>query len=169
AEDRPVAHGAGEPMLPTKPRRLFESRADLTRFLRGLASRFLEDLCLERGAALSYTSVVSLVPAAAISLAFLSALPESDTLRSRVEGLMTQYLLPTAGEAALQTFHTFISKAAGLSALGFFGLAVTAMMLLITVNTAFDPIWRGRRPRPPMTQRSPPRAVPRAGTRPCGR
>jgi membrane protein len=137
-----------EPLPPSKRRRLFASRANATRFLRTLAQRFLNDLCLERAAALSYTAVVSLVPAAAVSLAFLSSLPQSDRLRSDVEDLLTLYLLPNAGEAAVQAFRTFIAKAAGLSALGFLGLAVTAIMLLITVNDAFDAIWRVHRPRP---------------------
>ena len=137
-----------EPVPPSKRRRLFASRADVTLFIRTLARRFLNDLCLERAAALSYTAVVSLVPAAAVSLAFLSSLPQSDTLRSDVEDLLTLYLLPNAGEAAVQAFRTFIAKAAGLSALGFLGLALTAIMLLITVNTAFDTIWRVTRPRP---------------------
>ena len=140
----------GRPAEPAPPagRRLFESRADVGHFLRALARRFLHDLCLERAAALSYTGVVSLVPAAAVSLAFISALPQSDGLRVHVEDLLTRYLLPNAGDAAVQAFRSFIGKAAGLSALGFLGLAVTALMLLITVNTAFDTIWRVQRPRP---------------------
>ena len=137
-----------ESVPPTTRQRLFESRADVLRFLRSLAQRFLNDLCLERAAALSYTAVLSLVPAVAVSLAFLSALPQSDELRSAVEDLLTRYLLPHAGETAVMAFRTFIGKAAGLSAVGFIGLAVTAMMLLITVNSAFDTIWRVSRPRP---------------------
>ncbi len=142
-DDRPV-----EPIPSAKRPPLFASRADVWRFLRALARRFVGDLCLERAAALSYTAVVSLVPAAAVSLAFLSSLPQSDTLRADVENLLTLYLLPNAGDAAVQAFRTFIGKAAGLSALGFLGLAVTAFMLLITVNAAFDTIWRVHRPRP---------------------
>ena len=141
----------GRPAQPTPPaegRRLFDSWADVGHFLRALARRFLHDLCLERAAALSYTGVVSLVPAAAVSLAFISALPQSDGLRAHVEDLLTRYLLPNAGDAAVQVFRTFVNKAAGLSALGFLGIAVTAFMLLITVNTAFDTIWRVHRPRP---------------------
>jgi membrane protein len=137
-----------EPVPPAERRRLFESRIDIAHFLQALVRRFLNDLCLERAAALSYTSIVSLVPAAAVSLAFLSALPQSDALRSDVEDLLMQYLLPNAGETAVVAFRTFIGKAAGLSALGFVGLAVTTMMLLMTVNSAFDRIWRVTRPRP---------------------
>src|SRR5262249_46084495 len=137
-----------EPDPPTKRRWLFASRADVALFLRTLVRRFLDDLCLERAAALSYTGVLSLVPAAAVSLAFLSALPQSDALRSDVEDLLTRHLLPTTGETAVGAFRTFLGKAAGLSALGFLGLAVTTMVLLITVNSAFDTIWRVTRPRP---------------------
>lgn len=137
-----------EPAPLVKGQRLFESRVDVASFLRALIRRFLADLCLERSAALSYTSVVSLVPAATVSLAFLSALPQSGALRTDVEDMLMQYLLPNAGEAAVEAFHTFIGKAAGLSILGFVGLAVTAMMLLVTVNAAFDTIWRVNRPRP---------------------
>src|SRR5262245_31799087 len=141
----------GRPAQPTPPaegRRLFASWADVVQFGRTAVRRFLADLCLERAAALSYTSVVSLVPAAAVSLAFLSALPQTGALRADVENLLMEYLLPNAGATAVDAFRTFVGKAAGLSVLGFVGLAVTAVMLLVTVNTAFDAIWRVQRPRP---------------------
>ena len=133
---------------PNVRRRLFKSRTDVLDFLLHVVRRFLDDLCLERAAALSYTAVLSLVPAAAVSLAFLAAFPQSDDLRAAIEGLLTRFLLPNAGDAAVAAFRTFLGKAAGLSALGFLGLAVTAMLLLVTVNSAFDTIWRVRQPRP---------------------
>jgi hypothetical protein len=89
---------AAEP-APPAGRRLFESRDDVAYFLRALVRRFLNDLCLERAAALSYTSVVSLVPAAAVSLAFLSALPQSDALRSGL-GVLGVVCPDTSGEGA---------------------------------------------------------------------
>jgi len=140
----------GRPADPAPPprRRLFTSRADVLEFLLNLIRRFLSDLCLERAAALSYTSVLSLVPAAGVSLAFLSAFPQSEDLRFAIEELLSRYLLPNAGETAVTAFRSFLGKAAGLSALGFLGLAFTAMMLLITVNSGFDTIWRVKHPRP---------------------
>jgi len=139
-----------QPAPLTNRRQIFAAGPDFWRFLGGLARRFLEDLCLQRAAALSYTSVMSLVPAAGVSLAFLSTLPQSDEIRSAVEDLLTRYLLPHAGETALMAFHTLLLRAASLSALGFAGLLVTAMMLLITINSAFNTIWRVTRPRPLM-------------------
>jgi len=137
-----------EPGAPSRRRRRLASLADIEPFLRSLARRFLRDRCLERAAALSFTTILSLVPAAAISLAFLSALPQSGQLRLDVEDLLTRYLLPHAGDAAVTAFRTFIGKAGDLTGIGFVGLAITAMMLLVSVNSAFDTIWRVSRPRP---------------------
>src|SRR5215475_2349905 len=85
---------------PARGRRLFESRAEFLDFLLRLTRRFLDDLCLERAAALSYTSFLSLVPAAGVSLAFLSAFAQSGELQSATEDLLTRNLLPNAGETA---------------------------------------------------------------------
>ena len=140
--------GRSADLAPTATgRRLFESLDDVVEFLRTFVRRFLSDLCLVRTAALSFASVVSLVPAVAVSLAFLSALPASGTLRSDVENLLTHHLLPDAGETAVEAFRTFITKAAALSALGFIGLTLTAILALVTVNSAFDTIWRVHRRR----------------------
>ncbi|HTO85601.1 MAG TPA: YhjD/YihY/BrkB family envelope integrity protein [Methylomirabilota bacterium] len=144
---QPVDTQPAEAAPPDRPR-LVAARADVLEFLLHLARRFLDDVCLERAAALSYTSVLSLVPAAGVSLAFLSVIPQSGELRSSIEELLTTYLLPNAGETAVEAFRAFLGKAAGLSAFGFVGLAVSAMLLLMTVNAGFDAIWRVRQPRP---------------------
>jgi membrane protein len=133
---------------PPERQRVFALRADIGPFLLTVAQRAVADLCVERAAALSFTAVLSLVPALAVSLAFLSALPAAGALRTDVEEMLTRFLLPTAGETVVQVFRNFIGKAIGLSAVGFIGLAATAIMLLVTVNSAFDRIWRVKRPRP---------------------
>jgi membrane protein len=117
-------------------------------FLHRLGLRFVDDGCLERAAALSYTTVLSLVPVAAISLAFLSALPQSERIRAHAQELLADYLLPHASEAAIGTFRNLVERAGSLTGLGFIGLAITALMLLTTVNAAFDRIWRVTHPRP---------------------
>ncbi len=121
---------------------------DLGRFARRLALRFFRDGCLDRAGALSFTSVLSLVPAAAISLAFLSAVPQSGGMRADVEYLIAGYLLPHASDVAINAFRSFVAKAGNLTGFGFIGLAVTSLMLLWTVNSTFDTIWRVTRPRP---------------------
>jgi membrane protein len=139
---------APEPL--TAPRRVAGMLSYVGGFLRRLAQRFLGDRCLERAAALSFTSILSLVPVAAISLAFLSVLPQSEQIRAGVEEMLADYLLPHASGAAIDTFRDLVGRARNLTGISFIGLAVTALMLLATVNTAFDAIWRVTRPRPLM-------------------
>lgn len=126
------------PVLPTR----------VLQLLRSLAQRFLRDRCLERAAALSFTTVMSLIPAAAISLAFLSAVPSASEIRIGVEELMTRHLLPHAGEVAISAFRDFLARAGHLTGWSLAGLAATALMMLATINRAFDTIWRVTRRRP---------------------
>jgi membrane protein len=129
-------------------RQVLAALRDVGRLGRRLALRFFRDGCLDRAGALSFTTVLSLVPAAAISLAFLSAIPQSGPIRADVEYLIASYLLPHASDVAINAFRSFVAKAGNLTGFGFIGLAVTALMLLWTVNSTFDTIWRVTRPRP---------------------
>jgi membrane protein len=129
-------------------RRALISLQPFYQFVHRLALRFFRDGCLDRAGALSFTSVLSLVPVAALSLAFLSAVPQSGRVRTNVEYLLASYLLPHASDVAIDTFRSFLAKAGNVTGFGFIGLAITALMLLWTVNSAFDIIWRVSRPRP---------------------
>jgi membrane protein len=129
-------------------RRVLAELRDLGQLGRRLAVRFFRDGCLDRAGALSFTSVLSLIPVAALSLAFLSAIPQSGRVRADVEYLIASYLLPHASDVAINAFRSFVAKAGNVTGFGFVGLAITALMLLWTVNSAFDTIWRVTRPRP---------------------
>jgi len=120
----------------------------LLHLLRHAARRLVADRCMQVAAALSFTTLLSLVPFAAISLSFVSAFSQFADIRIAVEDLLTQYLLPQAGEAAVEQFRSFVLQTQALTGLGIFGVAATAIMLLSTINHAFDVIWRVQRPRP---------------------
>jgi len=120
----------------------------LLHLLRHAAGRLVADRCMQVAAALSFTTLLSLVPFLAISLSFVSAFSEFADIRIAVENLLTRYLLPQAGEAAVEQFRSFVAQTQKLTGLGIFGVAATALMLLATINHAFDVIWRVQRPRP---------------------
>ena len=124
----------------------------LLHLLEHASKRLLADRCMQVAAALSFTTLLSLVPFLAISLSFVSAFSEFAEIRIAVESLLTQYLLPQAGEAAVEQFRSFVVQTQKLTGLGIFGVAVTALMLLATINHAFDVIWRVQRPRPLLTR-----------------
>ena len=122
----------------------------LLHLLEHAAKRLLADRCMQVAASLSFTTILSLVPFLAISLSFISAFSQFGDLKAEAEAFITQNLLPQAGEEAVEQFRSFVAQTQKLTGLGIVAVAVTALMMLSTINNAFDVIWRVQRPRPLM-------------------
>jgi len=121
-------------------------------FVRHVVKRFIEDGCFAAAGALSYTTLVSIVPLLAISLAVLSAFPIFDKLRERALMLMFDNFVPTVGATIEEYISTFAQSAGKTTAIGLLVLAVTAVMLLATIEDRLDAIWRVHTPRRWMTR-----------------
>ncbi len=127
--------------------KLAEYSKPIAWILRGLRivfyifDEFVKDNCLQTAASLSYTTLLSLVPLAAISLAILSGFKFS---QETVQNLLIQYLLPTASfqEVIMENIQKFARTTAALSIIGGLFLAITAVALLNTVEGSFNSIWR---------------------------
>ena len=122
----------------------------LMHLLEHAAKRLLADRCMQVAASLSFTTLLSLVPFLAISLSFISAFSQFGDLKAAAEAFITQNLLPQAGEEAVEQFRSFVAQTQKLTGLGVVAVAITALMMLATINHAFDVIWRVQRPRPLM-------------------
>jgi len=121
-------------------------------FARYALARFSRDRCLGTAASLSYTSLLAIVPLAAIGLAIMAAFPGFDAARQKLLSLALTYVAPHAGTVVESYLQTFVSNTGGLTAIGVVGLAVTAIMLLATVESAFNAIWRVQEARPLVTR-----------------
>ena len=89
----------------------------LVRFVRHVVKRFIEDGCFAAAGALSYTTLVSIVPLLAISLAVLSAFPIFDKLRERALMLMFDNFVPTVGATIEEYISTFAQSAGKTTAM----------------------------------------------------
>jgi len=119
-------------------------------FARTALARFGEERGLIIATSLSYTSLLALVPLIAISLSILSAFPAFDAIEDRLLEQALGFIAPHAG-VDVQTFlDRFVANTSNLTALGIVWLAVTAIMLLSTIEAAFNAIWRVDSPRPLM-------------------
>lgn len=116
-------------------------------FVRYTLARYTADHCLRIAAALSYTSLLALVPLAAIGLAIMAAFPALDAVRQQVIQLALTSVAPHAGDTVAAYFETFVNNTGQLTTIGIVGIAVTAVMLLATIEGAFNVIWRVSRPR----------------------
>lgn len=121
-------------------------------FLRYVAERFQGDRAVRMAASLSYTSLLSLVPLMAIALAMLAAFPVFDDIRDQVQGWIFANFVPAVGELVQERVAAFIANAGRLTAAGVVGLAVTAVLLLVTIEDAFNTVFRVERERSPLAK-----------------
>lgn len=131
--------------------RLWSRRAALRasgRFAGHVWRRLLADDVLGVAASLSFTSLLALVPLLTIALSVLAAFPVFDRVRTQLQTFLFDTFLPAVGMAVEDQLAAFIAAADRLTALGVVGLAVTAVLLMVTVEGAFNRIFRvvrGRR------------------------
>lgn len=133
-----------------------ETIATVLRRLRGfvmlVASRFLRHEAPRHAAALTYTSLLSLVPLMTVALAIFSAFPVSDRLFQRVQDFVFQNFVPTFGELLQRHLAEFIDKASHLTGPGAVFLLVVALLMMANIDRALNMIWEVRRTRSPAGQ-----------------
>lgn len=109
--------------------------------------RYQTDNASRMAASLSYTALLALVPLIAIALAMLAAFPVFDGVRSQIQDWAFANFVPAVGEVVQRYVETFVANAGRLSAAGIVGLALTSIMLLVTVEGALNTVFRVARPR----------------------
>lgn len=128
----------------------FDEARDLLRF----ASRRLNEERLPQVAAsLTFTTVLALVPMLTIALAVFTTFPTFNTFRASLEAYFIKSLMPKAiSTTILGYLNQFAAKATRLSAVGAAALIVTTVAMMLTIDRAFNQIWRAKTA-PPFTQR----------------
>lgn len=117
------------------------------RFLIYVVQRFGVDRCTERAAALTYTSLLAMVPLLAISFAIFAAFPAFQETRGALQSFVFENFVPGIGSAISGHIERFTQKTGQLTAVGVVFLGVTAVMLLSSINGTFNAIWRVRESR----------------------
>jgi membrane protein len=122
---------------------------DLSHLLRFVALRFKQDRCPQMAASLTFTTLLSLVPLITIALTLLSAFPVFDNFAAQIRQFIVANMLPeTGGKIISRYVEQFAESAAKLTAVGIVFLALTAMLMIHTIEEAFNVIWRAARQRP---------------------
>lgn len=107
--------------------------------------RFSRDSCASVASALSYTSLLALVPMMAIGLAFFAAFPGFAGIRDEMIRVVLENTAPSIAIMVEGHLRDFIRNAGETTGVGIVGLAVTAILLINTIQSAFDRIWGGGR------------------------
>lgn len=104
---------------------------------------FFKDGCLQHAAALSYTTIFSLVPFLAVSFSLFHAFGAFKNLEAKFQELLFKYLIADSVSAVTDYITGFIENinAGAISAIGTAVLILTAILLLNTIEDAFNSIW----------------------------
>ena len=114
-----------------------------------LRQRFREDRLGVTASSLTFTTLISLVPLATVTLAVFSAFPMFGQFQGALEKYFIQSLVPDAiARQVLGALTQFASKANRLGVAGLILLLVTAIALMLTIDRTLNGIWRVRKPRP---------------------
>lgn len=122
----------------------FAAIKDFVLFLR---SRIQTDNILRVASSLSYTSLIALVPFIAIGLAIFSAFPVFSDMREQLQETLVHNLVPSIGNEVATYINEFVSATAKLTAVGVVGIAITAVLLLSTIENSFNYIFKVYKPR----------------------
>jgi membrane protein len=119
-------------------------------FCVAVARRFYEDRSIQTAGSLTYTTLLSLVPLVTVALALSTAFPVFDHAIAALEQFIVGNFLPETGggKAVMEQLNAFTASAGRLTAIGIAFLAVTAIMLMLTIDEAMNRIFRVMRPRP---------------------
>lgn len=122
---------------------------DIQVLIRFIVARFAQDRCAQTAASLTFTTLLALVPMITIALTVFSAFPVFEDFSAQIKIYLLNNLMPeNAGIIITQYMQQFVDSAARLTAVGIVFLTVTAMLMMLTIEKAFNVIWRVTRPRP---------------------
>lgn len=131
----------GATMHPALKEGLWTAAQRLRGFVVLVVQRFMRHEAPQNAAALTYTSLLSLVPLMAVTFAVFSAFPVADRMYDMIQDFVFQNFVPTSGEALQQHLTEFSSKASRLTGTGAAFLLVVALLMMANIDRSLNAIW----------------------------
>lgn len=121
----------------------------VTQLVRFFVRRGVDNRLPQVAGSLAFTTLLSLVPLLTVAFALFTAFPMFSTFQGALQGFLSNHLLPShLNQQIFAYLNQFAAKAKGLTAAGGIFLLITAVMTMMTIESAFNVIWHVRRERP---------------------
>lgn len=118
------------------------------RWIKLLWLRIDEDGMTTLAGNLAYVSLLSLVPLIAVMFALFSAFPMFAEVSGQLKGFIFNNFVPAAGTTIQSYLEQFVENVNKMTAVGIGGLIITALLLMYSIDSALNTIWRSKRKRP---------------------
>jgi len=134
-------------MLDNRQKELIHFLTHIRDFMSLLFSRFMANNGLQNAASMTYTTLLSLVPLMAVLIAIFSMLSISDNINKAIQGFVFENFVPASGDVLQSYLEEFSGKAAKMTGTSFIFLILVAIMLMASIDRAFNTIWRVKKKR----------------------
>ena len=104
---------------------------------------------LEVASSLTFTTVLAIVPLLAVALSLFTAFPLFGEFSLALQGFLAHHLMPTEiSDTIMEHLNAFAAQASHLTAVGGLFLLVTALLLIMTIDSALNDLWHVHKQRP---------------------
>lgn len=117
------------------------------RFWRQVFVDFYTQHGFTRSGSLAYSTLMAFVPLIIVMVSILSFFPFFDNLIASIEAFIFANFVPHTGRVVLGYVLDFQKGAKSLPWFSFIFLAITGIMMLITMETHLDELWQAEKPR----------------------
>jgi membrane protein len=117
------------------------------RFLAGVAGRLGAAQMPRTAAALSFTTVLGMVPLFTVAFVYVARYPLFEQWLDALERFLLRHLLPGSSGIVRGYLSDFTAKAANLQGVSIAFVVVTAVLLVANVERELNAIWGVREPR----------------------
>ncbi len=97
---------------------------------------------------LAYVSLLALVPLIAVIFALFAAFPMFSDISVQLRHFIFANFIPATGDIIQRYIEQFVANSSKMTAVGACGLIVTSLLLMYSVDSALNTIWRSDRSRP---------------------
>jgi membrane protein len=133
--------------LPLKRRAMSGSSARASRFVARVIGRLSAARMTSTAAALSFTSVLGVVPLFTVAFVYVARYPLFEQWLDAFERFLLRHLLPGSSSVVRGYLTEFTAKAGNLQGVSIAFFIVTAVLLVATVERELNAIWGAHEPR----------------------
>ncbi len=128
-------------------KRLYDGMIALVHFLGRSIKQFIVDGCTYRAAALTYTTLLAIVPLTVVALKIFSYFPTYQYILVQLQDFIFNNFVVSTGEVVRKHLNVFALQALHSSWVGIIFLIITAILLIFTIEEALNYIWKVKKPR----------------------
>ena len=97
---------------------------------------------------LAYVSLLSLVPLIAVVFSLFALFPVFSDISAQLKTFIFSNFMPATGNTIQRYLEQFVANSSKMTAVGACGLIVTALLLMYSIDSALNTIWRSKKIRP---------------------